>query len=121
MCSPEDDTRKRLGPASAVEASVTLLVPLCYCVAVSRADAFHSPYLMATCPRCKGHLTDNHRCPRRPTIVAAKMIGWAVVGGLSGWLLVLVFNPWTEMPDVEVISAIAGALIAVGINRALNG
>jgi hypothetical protein len=75
---------------------------------------------MATCPRCKGHLTDNHRCPRRPAIVAAEIIGSAILGGFAGWLLVVLFDPFGQITDVESISAIAGALIAVGINRALR-
>jgi hypothetical protein len=75
---------------------------------------------MATCPRCKGHLTDNHRCPRRPTIVAAEILGSAILGAFAGWLLVVLFDPFGQITDVESISAIAGALIAVGINRALR-
>ena len=75
---------------------------------------------MATCPRCKGHLTDNHRCPRRPIFVALEIIGWGLLGAVLGWLPAVLFNPWYQMPDVETISAIGGALIAIGINRALR-
>ena len=75
---------------------------------------------MATCPRCKGHLTDNHRCPRRAVFVAAEIIGWALAGGFAGWFSVAIFDPRGQMTDVDSISAIAGALIAVGINRALR-
>jgi hypothetical protein len=76
---------------------------------------------MATCPRCKGHLTDHHRCPRRPIFAVAEIVGWGLFGGLAGWLIAVLFNPWYQMPDVETISAIAGVLIAVGINRAHRG
>ena len=75
---------------------------------------------MATCPRCKGHLTDNHRCPRRPIFVAAEILLWAFGGGFAGLLLVAVFDPRGQITDVDSISAVAGALIAVGINRALR-
>jgi hypothetical protein len=76
---------------------------------------------MATCPRCKGHLTDSHRCPRRPVVVALELAATALVGGLAGWVLVVAFDPRGQMTDLDTISAIGGALIAVGINRALRG
>ena len=76
---------------------------------------------MATCPRCKGHLTDSHRCPRRTGMVVVEIIAAALVGGLAGLLLVAVFDPRGQITDVDSISVVVGALIAVGINRALRG
>lgn len=76
---------------------------------------------MATCPRCKGHLTDSHRCPRRPVVVAAEIAGWAIAGGLAGLLLVALVDPDGRIADLDSFSALAGALVAVGINRALRG
>jgi hypothetical protein len=76
---------------------------------------------MATCPKCRGHLTDNHRCPRQPSWVALEIIVTAVAGGLAGLLLVAAFDPRGQITDVDSISVLAGALIAVGINRALRG
>jgi hypothetical protein len=76
---------------------------------------------MATCPRCKGHLTDTHRCRRRTGLVAVEIIAAALLGGLAGLLLVAVFDPRGQITDVDSISALAGALVAVGINRALRG
>ena len=76
---------------------------------------------MATCPRCKGHLTDSHRCPRHRGMVALEIILAAVGGGFIGLLLVAVFDPHGQITDVDSISAVAGALVAVGINRALRG
>ena len=75
---------------------------------------------MSTCPRCRGHLTDNHRCPRHPFLVAAEIAATAVAGGLAGLLLVAVFDPRGQITDVDSISVVAGALIAVAINRALR-
>ena len=75
---------------------------------------------MATCPRCKGHLTESHRCPRRPIFVAIEIILWAFAGGFAGLLLVALFDPHSQMTDIDSISAIAGALVAVGLNRALR-
>ncbi len=77
-------------------------------------------FLMATCPRCKGHLTDSHRCPRRSYLVALEILASAVVGGFLGLLLVALFDPRGQITDVDSISLVAGALIAVGINRALR-
>lgn len=75
---------------------------------------------MATCPQCKGHLTDSHRCPRRPIVVAAEILACALAGGFVGLLLVALFAPRGQVTDVDSLSVIAGALIAVGINRALR-
>lgn len=76
---------------------------------------------MATCPRCKGHLTDTHRCPTRAARVAVEVIAVALLGGLAGLLLVALFDPRGQITDMDSISIVAGALLAVGINRALRG
>jgi hypothetical protein len=78
---------------------------------------------MSTCPRCKGHLTDNHRCPRRPIAVAAEVVAAALAGGAAGLLLVIMFDPsGHQISDLEsAISIAVGASLAVGINRALRG
>ena len=76
---------------------------------------------MATCPRCKGHLTDSHKCPRRPAIVAAEMIAAALAGAFLGLLLVAVFDRAGQITDADYsISVILGALIAIGLHRALR-
>lgn len=76
---------------------------------------------MATCPRCKGHLTDSHQCPTRRSRVAVEVIAVALLGGLAGLLLVARFDPQGLITDMDTVSIIAGALVAVGINRALRG
>lgn len=76
---------------------------------------------MATCPRCKGHLTESHKCPRRPTIVAARLISAALGGGFVGLLLVALFDRAGQITDTDYsISVIAGALIAIALQRALR-
>lgn len=45
---------------------------------------------------------------------------WAVVGGFAGLLLVALFDPHGQITDLDSISAVAGALLAVGLNRALR-
>jgi hypothetical protein len=76
---------------------------------------------MATCPRCKGHLTDSHKCPRRPVIVAAEITATALAGGFAGLMLVAIFDRAGQITDTDyTISVLAGALIAIGIHRALR-
>lgn len=76
---------------------------------------------MATCPRCKGHLTEFHRCPRRATFVAAEIVLWALTGIVAGCLLVALFDRQGQITDeIYLASGIAGMLVAVGMNRALK-
>jgi uncharacterized membrane protein YeaQ/YmgE (transglycosylase-associated protein family) len=75
---------------------------------------------MATCPHCKGHLTDSHRCPRRPHIVAMETIAAALIGGFAGLLVVGLFDPHGQTTDVDWISVVVGALVVVGIYRAFR-
>ena len=76
---------------------------------------------MATCPRCKGHLTDSHKCPRRPLIVVAEITAAALSGGFLGLLLVAIFDRAGQITDADYsISVIAGALIAIGLHRTLR-
>jgi hypothetical protein len=53
--------------------------------------------------------------------VTLEIVGMALLGGFGGLLLVALFDPRGQITDVDGISAIAGALLAVGINRALRG
>ena len=78
--------------------------------------------LMATCPRCKGHLTDSHKCPRRPAIVGAEITAVALAGALAGFLLVAIFDTHEQITNVDLILVVgAGALIGVGIRRVMRG
>jgi hypothetical protein len=72
---------------------------------------------MATCPHCKGHLTDNHRCPRRRSLVILEIIASAVAGGLGGLLLLAAFDPRGQVTDMDGVAIAVGMLAAVGINR----
>jgi len=71
---------------------------------------------MATCPRCKGPLTDGHRCPRRYSFVALEIAAYAIGGALAGWLLLFVFDPQNQLSDDAVALAI-GAVAGIAINR----
>lgn len=75
---------------------------------------------MATCPRCKGHLTDLHQCPRRPAAAALEILACALVGGFAGLLLVARFDPRGQFTEIDSLSLVAGALIGIGIDRTLR-
>ena len=75
---------------------------------------------MATCPRCKGHLTDGHKCPRRRGIVAAEIVACAILGGIASLFLLAFFDPFHQATDLDAVAAVAGAIVAVGINRMLR-
>ena len=82
---------------------------LCAGRALFRRIVYHYPLHMATCPRCKGHLTDSHRCPRRSYLIVLEMLASAVVGGALGLFLVVVFDPQLQrITDVDsMISVVA--------------
>jgi hypothetical protein len=75
---------------------------------------------MATCPNCKGHLTEGHRCPRRRVYVVAEIIASGIVGGLAGLLLLAAFDPRGQATDMDATAIIGGAVVAVGLNRILR-
>ena len=75
---------------------------------------------MATCPRCKGHLTDGHRCPRRPIFVFAEIVACALVGAVLSFALLAAFDPHNQAGDLDTVAITVGAIVAVGINRVLR-
>ena len=72
---------------------------------------------MATCPHCKGHLTDSHRCPRRPAVIATEITVIGLAGGFAGLLISVVLNPGGQMTATDAIAIAAGAAIAIGVER----
>ena len=84
-----------------------------------RASALTSH--MATCPRCKGHLTESHRCPRRARFIALEVAAWAIAGGIAGFLLVALFDLRGQISDdIYLTSCVAGMLVAAGVHRAMR-
>ena len=75
---------------------------------------------MATCPHCRGHLTDSHRCPTRPASVALEVIAVGILGALAALLLAAWWDP-REQAGIDGLALAAGAVIAVAIDRALRG
>ena len=76
---------------------------------------------MATCPRCKGHLTEGHRCPRRRSIVALEIVASALVGAFLGWFVLAAFDPRGQAADLDTMSMLSGGLVGIAINRFLRG
>lgn len=73
---------------------------------------------MATCPRCKGHLTDWHRCPRRPVLVALEVALAAIAGGFAGLLIVSLFDLHGQIGDTDTLFVVLGAaVVGVAVNR----
>ena len=53
-------------------------------------------------------------------MVAAEIAVAAVLGGFAGLLVVAIIDPSGQMANIDALSAIAGALIAVGMTRAFR-
>ena len=75
---------------------------------------------MATCPHCKGHLTDSHRCRRRPARVAAGITLAGLAGGFAGLLAVAAFDPAGRVSHLDSMAILAGAAVAIGLERSLR-
>lgn len=74
---------------------------------------------MSTCPRCKGHLTDSHRCPRSPGRVAFEMSLAAIAGGFAALLIVSLIDPHGQV-TMDAVWLVIGALVGVGLDRVLR-
>jgi hypothetical protein len=75
---------------------------------------------MATCPKCFGALTENHKCPRGIFHRVSDALITAGVGGLVGWVFVLAIE---ERPAGALILAAAalGAVLATAVRQAISG
>jgi uncharacterized paraquat-inducible protein A len=76
---------------------------------------------MATCPRCRGHLTDSHRCPRRPTVVAAEITLAALAGGLVALLGVALVDPHGQFTHIDTAVVTIGLFAGIGLDRLIRG
>jgi hypothetical protein len=75
---------------------------------------------MATCPRCHGHLTDNHRCPRSARRKFFEVSLAAIAGGLAAMLLFSLIDPNAQLA-MDGVMIVGGALVGVGMDRWLRG
>ena len=76
---------------------------------------------MATCPRCHGHLTETHRCPRRRARVAAEIILAALLGGLVALVLVSLLDPNGQLTHIDTAAITVGVFGGIGLDRLLRG
>ena len=75
---------------------------------------------MATCPRCFGALTENHKCPTRGIVnrlvEAVSIVG---VGGILGGIVAIIIND--QAPAALVLAAAAlGGVIASAMRQAVG-
>ncbi len=75
---------------------------------------------MATCPRCKGHLTEDHRCPRSRARIIYEVIFAAIAGIFGALLIVSLIDPHGAMA-LDAVFLILGALAGVGLNWWIRG
>jgi hypothetical protein len=74
---------------------------------------------MATCPRCLGALTENHRCPRGRFSRLSDALVTLGAGGVLGALLVYLLE---DRPSTALLlaSAALGAVLARAVRDALS-
>lgn len=74
---------------------------------------------MATCPRCMGALTENHRCPKGRFSRVTDALTTIVIGSVLGGLLVFAFE---ERPAGALVLAAAalGAVLANALRQAVG-
>ena len=76
---------------------------------------------MATCPKCLGPLTDDHKCsPRGVFIRVLDALVTLVVGALMGWMTVLVFDDHAAGALILAAAAL-GAVLATAVRQAVSG
>jgi hypothetical protein len=75
---------------------------------------------MATCPKCLGPLTDDHKCPKGVFSRVSDALVTIGIGGMAGWLFVLMVE---ERPAGALILAAAalGAVLASAVRQAIGG
>lgn len=74
---------------------------------------------MATCPRCMGALTENHRCPRGRFSRITDALSTVAVGSVLGGVVVFILQE--EPPGALVLAAAAlGAVLANAVRQALG-
>ena len=74
---------------------------------------------MATCPRCMGALTENHRCPRGRFSRVTDALSTVAVGSVIGGLVVFAIE---DRPAGALVlaSAALGAVLANAVRQAIG-
>ena len=74
---------------------------------------------MATCPRCFGALTDNHKCPRGIFSRVTDALSTVVIGAVVGGIAAIIINE--RAPAALVVAAAAlGAVLASAVRDAIG-
>jgi len=74
---------------------------------------------MATCPRCKGHLTENHRCPRSRGRIAFETGLAALAGALFTLVVLAIVDPHGQF-GLDGLVVCAGALGGIAVDRVIR-
>ena len=74
---------------------------------------------MATCPRCKGHLTEHHRCPRSRGRIAFETGLAALGGGLFTLLVLAILDPHAQS-GFDGVLLVVGGLLGIAVDRFLR-
>jgi len=75
---------------------------------------------MATCPKCFGALTENHKCPKGRLSRVTDALSTVGVGGVIGVVLSYVIDE-RPVPALVVASAALGAVLASAVRQAIGG
>jgi hypothetical protein len=75
---------------------------------------------MATCPKCFGALTENHKCPRGRLSRVTEALSTVGVGGGIGVILSYAIEEH-PVPALVLASAALGAVLASAVRQAVNG
>ncbi len=75
---------------------------------------------MATCPRCLGALTENHRCPRRGILSrVTDALSWVLGGAVVAAILTYVLQE-NPAPALVLAAAALGAVLASAVRQAIG-
>ena len=74
---------------------------------------------MATCPRCHGALSDNHRCPKGRFYWVPEALLTAAIGGSLGAGLCYFISERPANPLVLSYAAL-GSVLAIALKQALT-
>jgi hypothetical protein len=75
---------------------------------------------MATCPKCFGALTENHKCPKGPLSRITDALSTVLVGSVIGVVLSYAIDE-RPVPALVIASAALGAVLASAVRQAIGG
>ena len=72
---------------------------------------------MSTCPKCHGHLTEGHRCPRTRRSVVIELAATGLLGGLVAIAAIALLDPGQMTTDLDLLVFLLGGLCALGVHQ----